>query len=316
MNTAGELHSTSRNDSQEIQESSSLILITGESDNGRMSTATYCLEVCGSGQTSVYHSKGNPTYLQTLLMPKPTSPLIKEGHQALHPRPSPRIELCKENNRAEKVNDVTATTDASSQLVKEHTKLINISRQNLSQNKAICATPKHGANRLFVKGSKQKNSVPLKSRGGRLGGFSKSFNPRSTIALSSCSTPSSNTVLFKPRVFSLVDTKLRASHYCGENFDDNIIEESAEESTLHEYWLKKEDIEEKYAKLLANLDAEEKAEITHYAIKARFNAKAGEGILHIKDEYDRTRDLILKLKLMELEEILDGYKTRLLEGNN
>lgn len=86
------------------------------------------------------------------------------------------------------------------------------------------------------------------------------------------------------------------------------IEEVEEESTLVDYWEKKEEYNEKYKKLLLELENEEKAEIRCKTSKLIDRKEINEAIQKINEEYNMTRDLILKQKILEEEAILSQYE--------
>ncbi len=94
------------------------------------------------------------------------------------------------------------------------------------------------------------------------------------------------------------------------------IPELAEENMLHEYWQRKEEVEEKYRRLLADLNSEEAIEIKHHILKVGPSASPGclaarDVVKRVSDEYDRTRALLLKQQLIELEELLTSYRAQI-----
>lgn len=101
------------------------------------------------------------------------------------------------------------------------------------------------------------------------------------------------------------------------NKQESIIEETSEETMLTEYWQVKEDVEEKYKKLLNNLEIEEAFEIkllTKKLMKGNIikPEELASKINEIKEEYDFTRDLILKQKITEVEELINKFQRKLL----
>ena len=95
------------------------------------------------------------------------------------------------------------------------------------------------------------------------------------------------------------------------------IKESAEESMLTDYWQRKDELEEKYSKLLMNLELEEAAEIKCRTARL-LNGKGKsedmiEVISSVKEEYEITRSLILKQKISEIEEIISKCQKKIMD---
>ena len=85
---------------------------------------------------------------------------------------------------------------------------------------------------------------------------------------------------------------------------------------LHEYWQRKEEVEEKYRHLLADLNSEEAIEIKHHILKVAPSAPpdclmALDVVKRVSDEYERTRTLLLKQQIVELEELLTSYRAQI-----
>ena len=85
------------------------------------------------------------------------------------------------------------------------------------------------------------------------------------------------------------------------------IEEVEEESMLFDYWEKKEEYNEKYKKIMKELENEERTEIRCKISKLLDNKEINDTIQQIHEEYNMTRDLILKQKILEEEAILSQY---------
>ena len=96
-----------------------------------------------------------------------------------------------------------------------------------------------------------------------------------------------------------------------------MIQESAEEGMLTEYWQIKDELEEKYRKLMASLEVEEAAEIKMRTAKLVMREKMAraeevmEVISEIREEYDITRSLLLKQKIQEVEDTIGQFQKRL-----
>ncbi len=226
----------SRNAYRIMQKSSSVTLLTGENECGRVGTATYCLEVTGSGRPgkTVSETKGR----------------CGRGY--------------KESTM--RVEDLTAaTTDETS----------------VRPLRSRCAemTPKStGKEKRKIRGSK---SISQKCSG--------------------------------KRVTESVASHLRQCD-SGRAFKNaSVIREFADESMLHEYWMRKEEVEEKYRRLITELESEEKAETEYYTRKSAGRGKnSAERIISVRQEYERTRVLLLQQKLVEIEEVLSEYKSQIL----
>ena len=92
------------------------------------------------------------------------------------------------------------------------------------------------------------------------------------------------------------------------------IQELAEEGMLTDYWQHKEELEQKYKTLFSALESEEVSEIkceTARLIKeqAKKNAEqVMETIKSIREEYESTKRLLCKQKVLEEEEMLSRYE--------
>ena len=105
--------------------------------------------------------------------------------------------------------------------------------------------------------------------------------------------------------------------------EESVIQESVEESMLTDYWQHKDELEEKYRKLLASFESEEVAEIKLRT--AKLLVKKGDSetkakpedvlevISSVKEEYEITRSLILKQKISEIEEMLSKFQKKILD---
>jgi hypothetical protein len=62
-----------------------------------------------------------------------------------------------------------------------------------------------------------------------------------------------------------------------------VIKESAEETMLHDYWTRKDELEEKYRKMGRDVDVEELAEISLKLTKGRGDAELTRTIYGIKE---------------------------------
>lgn len=95
--------------------------------------------------------------------------------------------------------------------------------------------------------------------------------------------------------------------------EEQIIKESAEESMLRDYWLKKEEIEEKYQKLFADLKREEEQEISMKIKKLKNTNKNSAGefldiLINLNDYYTTTTNLLQQQRIIEIEQLLTEYK--------
>lgn len=246
----------SRNLCPILQKSSSLNLLTGESEYGRMSTATYCLDITGSG--------------------KPRAVLPSALALQPFPKPPVRDKIQDPVNRIERVADLSiATVDTT------------VRPQRRELWKSTVFSP-----------AKAPAAVLVQPRYVMRTSISQKYNANSG-SLVLIKSPSGA----DPRMF-----RLRKCSNCNEN----VIRESADESMLHEYWARKDEVEEKYGRLLAELDSEEKTEITHYALREPQNGQSVcDRVLEVRHDYERTRELLLKQKIVELEEILAEYKSKI-----
>lgn len=86
------------------------------------------------------------------------------------------------------------------------------------------------------------------------------------------------------------------------------IEEVEEESTLVDYWEKKEEYCEKYKKMLLELESEERAEIRCKTSRLTDAGDISAITQQINEEYSATRELILRQKILEEEAILSQYE--------
>ncbi len=95
---------------------------------------------------------------------------------------------------------------------------------------------------------------------------------------------------------------------------DSVILELVEESTITDYWQKKEEVEDKYRKMLGALELEEATEIKHRTSKLLKQLHQAtpqivvETIAGVKEEYEITRSLLLKQKVVEEEEAVSQYE--------
>ena len=86
---------------------------------------------------------------------------------------------------------------------------------------------------------------------------------------------------------------------------------------LTEYWQIKDELEEKYRKLMASLEVEEAAEIKMRTAKLVMREKMAraeevmEVISEIREEYDITRSLLLKQKIQEVEDTIGQFQKKL-----
>ncbi len=107
-------------------------------------------------------------------------------------------------------------------------------------------------------------------------------------------------------------SRARASH------DESVIQESIEESMLTDYWQQKDELEEKYKRLLDSLEVEEAIEIKYRTgrLMAGKSTTGAESVMElisaIKDEYYVTRSLLLKQKILEVEEAIGQFQKKLM----
>eukprot|EP00826_Nyctotherus_ovalis_P034557 TRINITY_DN2891_c1_g1_i1.p1 TRINITY_DN2891_c1_g1~~TRINITY_DN2891_c1_g1_i1.p1 ORF type:complete len:210 (+),score=65.42 TRINITY_DN2891_c1_g1_i1:73-702(+) len=85
-------------------------------------------------------------------------------------------------------------------------------------------------------------------------------------------------------------------------------------NTLKEYWTKKAEIEEKYAKLVQKIDKESLIEMSYRISSAHNPLAAAETIDQLKDieeYYKDGKELINRQRVIELEELLNSFKMKL-----
>ena len=80
---------------------------------------------------------------------------------------------------------------------------------------------------------------------------------------------------------------------------------------LQSYWIRKGAIDAKYKEMLDRLSIEESIEVSMKITKSQDRDIPKEVLLNIKNEYAKTRFLLLQQRLMEQEELINEYKKEL-----
>ena len=80
---------------------------------------------------------------------------------------------------------------------------------------------------------------------------------------------------------------------------------------LRSFWERKQEVDEKYIKLLNDLEVEEAAEINHNVSKASNGANASEIIQGIKEYYGNIKTLIQQQRISEQDGLLQEYQQKL-----
>ncbi len=93
--------------------------------------------------------------------------------------------------------------------------------------------------------------------------------------------------------------------------DQSVIKESAEETMIHDYWTKKDEVEDKYRKMGRQVDVEELAEISLKLSKGQGDPELMKSIYAIKEYYANVKTLLAQQKLMEQEDLLKEYQRRI-----
>ena len=91
--------------------------------------------------------------------------------------------------------------------------------------------------------------------------------------------------------------------------DQFVIKESEEETMLHDYWQKKDEIEEKYKRLQKDLEVEEAAEISLAVGRVKKEGQIVKDVGLIKEYYANVKSLLSQQKIIELEELLSEYQS-------
>ncbi len=99
--------------------------------------------------------------------------------------------------------------------------------------------------------------------------------------------------------------------------ESSVIEETIEECLLTDYWHQKDKLDAKYKKQLDSLEVEEAEEIKYRTkgLTMQREAISAERVLEViaavHDEYCVTRGLLLKQKILEVEEMIEKFQTKL-----
>ncbi len=115
-------------------------------------------------------------------------------------------------------------------------------------------------------------------------------------------------------IFPFNSLNLHYNHFRCTATEEMASSQEPNDSTLKDYWLTKESIEQKYKELLERLELEEASEIKHYATKYVHPGNQTEAkevvdvIRSVRENYEVTRRLLIGQKLVEQEEIINRLK--------
>ncbi len=93
--------------------------------------------------------------------------------------------------------------------------------------------------------------------------------------------------------------------------EQSVINESAEETMLHDYWTRKDEIEEKYGRMERGIDKEEMVEINLKLTRGTSGLDILKEISALREYYANVKTLITQQKLIELQDVLNDFQKRI-----
>ena len=241
-------------------------------------TTKYCLNVSGSGRL-----------VQAITTKASVGPISRQSHQ------THRSDICKSVSTTprtcySKNNQSRTKSKRIPGIIATNEKMTPAVENKADVSEATNASTQIGHGCVFLKQRKRSLIVP---KAIQVSEFSVSPGQRSVLGGTSGAISSPKSVAYDiGTVRELIQKSIEGS------------------SGIREYWKKKEEIIIKYHRILCELDSEEAQEIVHVVSHLQSSKKDGtkEKIRKIREEYERTKMLIQKQRLIELEELVSGFQ--------
>ena len=299
------LCTASRNEASNMLKTETLLLLTGDADCPKPNVAQYCMDVIASGREvskALPQNKKRMSRVHHLGKGSEEIMLTAEGTGALHGK-LPLLGIHISANPIDKKGDLSTTTEASIYHFKEQSSAV-----------ATIRKPRPISFKHFSSTNLPHASRPRQVSSTQVTNFGQG-SPWTPFPFPSCApVPEgklSPLMFFPHQHKSSFAAPFRTSRHESTRTLKLSMFARTQESVLPDYWKRKKDVVDKYLRLFAELEAEEKAEIYLFVGKnarANFDPMA---MYSIREEYERIKDLLLRQKVMELEELLAEFEQKL-----